>query len=86
MKQIRGGRKPEGICMVCGSCAAGFPDAQNRHDPLCMEQPGRMHQVHVSGSVPGSAFALLCSAPLRHLALCASSDVSLGQTSVDVMD
>lgn len=72
--------------MVCGSCAAGFPDAQNRHDPLCMVQLQRMHQVHVSGSVPGSAIALLCSASLRHPARCASSDVSSGQTSADIMD
>ncbi|KAK9841815.1 hypothetical protein WJX81_004881 [Elliptochloris bilobata] len=30
VKQMRGGRKPEGICMVCGSCAEGVPAEQNR--------------------------------------------------------
>jgi hypothetical protein len=30
VKQMRAGRKPDGICMVCGSCAAGFPAEQNR--------------------------------------------------------
>ena len=34
VKQVRQGRKPEGICMVCGSCAAGFPPEQNRQGLL----------------------------------------------------
>ena len=35
VKQMRQGRKPEGICIVCGSCAAGFPPEQNRQRPAC---------------------------------------------------
>ena len=34
VKQMRQGRKPEGICIVCGSCATGFPPEQNRQGLL----------------------------------------------------
>jgi lycopene cyclase CruP len=30
VRQMRGGKKPDGICLVVGGCASGVPAAENR--------------------------------------------------------
>ena len=30
VRQMRGSSKPDGMCLVVGSCASGFPPEQNR--------------------------------------------------------
>jgi len=30
VRQMRGGKKPDGICLVVGGCATGIPAAENR--------------------------------------------------------
>lgn len=30
VRQMRGSRKPDGMCLVVGGCATGIPPAQNR--------------------------------------------------------
>ena len=50
VRQMRGSSKPDGMCLVVGSCASGFPPEQNRCPafPL-LEYALRDMQCYLSG-------------------------------------
>ena len=38
VRQMRGSSKPDGMCLVVGSCASGFPPEQNRCPPFILPE------------------------------------------------
>ena len=50
VRQMRGSSKPDGMCLVVGSCASGFPSEQNRCPVFTLLEVD-LHAMQISDQV-----------------------------------